>query len=107
MSVNSLVPNDEAEIAILWELVMIGGDADTAYIVNRSMKHFPILQSAEEHNRMTPAGHLWWPGRFRFDLTSLKRKGQAVNVRRGYWKITRAGLQRIGYTGHIARKTDR
>jgi restriction endonuclease Mrr len=97
MSISSLVPNDEAEKAILRELAMIGGDADTAYIVNRSMEHFPVLQRPEEKTRITPAGHLWWPGRFRFNLTYLKRKGLVVNERRGRWRITNEGRRRIGY----------
>jgi len=58
-NISSLVPRSDAEIAILKELEMVGGDADTGYIVNRAMEHFPILQTPEEKSREVPTGQLW------------------------------------------------
>lgn len=61
-SINSLVPREEAELALLRELCMCGGEGDTGYIVERSIARFPILQTASELNRETPTGRPWWAG---------------------------------------------
>lgn len=90
-NISLLVPRDEAEMAILKELTMIGGDADTGYIVSRAMERFPVLKIPKEKGRQTPSGHPWWPGRFRFDLTNLKKKGEVVGIRRGVLRITDKG----------------
>lgn len=96
-NITVLVPRSDAEIAILKELEMVGGDADTGYIVSRAMECFPVLQMPKEQDRKTPSRHPWWPGRFRFDLTNLKKKGEVVSIRRGVLRITDKGRERTGY----------
>ena len=87
-SINSLVPNKDAQLVLLWELYKRGGEGDTGYIVDRAMVHFPVLQAPTELNRETPSGRPWWPGRFRYDLASLGKNNEAQNIRRGSWRIT-------------------
>ena len=99
-SINRLVPNAEAELALLWELYKCGGDGDTGYIVERAMARFPVLQTPTQLDRETPSGTIWWRGRFRLDLSRLGRKDEAQNYRRGSWRIIQKGrerLKRVGY----------
>ena len=103
-SINSLVPREEAELALLRELCMCGGEGDTGYIVERSIARFPILQTASELNRETPTGRPWWAGRFRFYLSDLRRVGEVENIRRGTWRITAKGMERLKRAGHMVKK---
>ena len=61
-SINSLVPNRDAQLVLLWELYKCGGEGDTGYTVDRAMAHFPALQAPTELNRETPSSRPWWPG---------------------------------------------
>ena len=99
-SVNSLVPRDDAELALLFELFMCGGEGDTGYIVERAMARFPVLQTQKELNRETPSGRGWWSGRFRFNISNLVKRGEAINVKRGLWRITEKGMDRIKRSGY-------
>jgi len=94
-SINSLVPNEDAELALLSELHKCGGEGDTGYIIDQAIIHFPILQTSNERDRETPSGRPWWPGRFRFDLSNLGKKGEAVRIKRGTWRITQIGTDRL------------
>ncbi|MGA3094289.1 MAG: winged helix-turn-helix domain-containing protein [Dehalococcoidales bacterium] len=101
MGVTNLVPYAEAELALLEELVKCGGEGETGTIVEKAMKHFPILQGVEELNRITPSGSDWWSGRFRFDFSRLKRKGEAENIQHGLWRITERGIARLEKAGKV------
>ena len=95
-----MAPVEAAELALLRVMYNAGHEEalPTAYIVKKAIERFPNLQTPTEQSRETPSGHPWWPGRFRFLLTALKCKGEAVNVKRGFWGITDKGRERIGYT---------
>ena len=103
-SINSLVPREAAELALLRELYICGGEGDTGYIVERSIARFPILQTASELNRETPIGRPWWSGRFRFYLSDLRKVGEVENIRRGTWRITEKGMERLKRAGYVVRK---
>lgn len=94
MSISQLVPLKEAEIALLEELQSEGKAVMTGELVRRSIKHFPQLTPSELQRR-TPSGSLWWPGRFRFDLNRLKKKGEVRSPVKGCWEITNIGIQRL------------
>lgn len=94
MSISQLAPRDKVEIVQLREMQLEGKRIETGELFSRTVKYFPKLTSVELQRR-TPSETLFWPGRFRFDLNSLKRKGQAVNPVRGYWQITTSGTQRL------------
>jgi hypothetical protein len=94
MSHSQLVPREDAELALLEEMQKEGKPIKTGELVERALKHFPKMTPAELQIR-TPSGSLFWPGRFRFDLNSLKKNGQAFNRVKGYWEITSAGRQRL------------
>jgi len=98
--INSLVPNEDAELALLQELYKCGDEGETGYIVEQAMAHFPILQESSEFNRETPSGRLWWLGRFRFDLSRLGKEGYAYNVKRGYWRISPKGTAKLKMEGY-------
>jgi hypothetical protein len=95
ISINSLVPNEDAEIVLLEELYKASSKLDTATLISRAMSHFPQIQTPEDLNRETPSGRPWWQGRFRFDLSRLGSKGDAINIKRGWWRISDKGLRRI------------
>ena len=101
MGITNLVPYNEAEIAILEELTQSGGEGETGIIVDNAKKHFPVLQTPTEEDRMTPSGNGWWSGRFRFDLSRLKRKNEVINTRHGLWIITEKGISRLEKTGRV------
>lgn len=103
-SINSLVPNKDAQLALLWELYKCGGEGDTGYIVDRAMACFPVLQTPTQLDREVPIGRPWWPGRFRFDLSSLGKAGEARNIRRGSWRITQKGKERLIEAGYRVEK---
>lgn len=46
-SINSLVPNEDAELALLREIRICGGEGDTGYIIDRqwSVSQFSHRQS--------------------------------------------------------------
>lgn len=101
MSESSKVPNIQAEVALLLEMSMTGSEVNTGYIVSKAMAYFQYLQTAEAKNKKTPSGRPWWPGRFRFDLTNLKRLGEAENVVRGHWRITQKGRDKLKVVGNM------
>lgn len=105
MSISQLAPRDKAELALLKEMQKEGKPIKTGELVARAIKHFPKLTPAELQRR-TPSGTLFWPGRFRFDLNSLKRKGQATNPTKGHWEVTRPGIQRLGRAATPAARRD-
>jgi len=92
MNISGLVPLRGAELALLKELQNEGRSIKTGELVRRAMGHFPQLTRSELRRR-TPSGTLWWPGRFRYDLDRLKKRGEVRIPRRGYWEITEAGAQ--------------
>jgi restriction endonuclease Mrr len=94
MSISQLVPREDAELALHEEMWKEGKPIKTSELVARAIKHFPQPTPAELQRR-TPSGTLFWPGRFRFDLNNLKKKGQASSPMRGYWEITSSGIQRL------------
>jgi len=94
MSISQLVPLEEAEMMLLEELQSEGKAAKTGDLVKRAMKRFPKLTKLEL-GRRTPSGTLWWPGRFRFDLDRLKKKGEVSTPTKGYREITSLGVQRL------------
>jgi len=94
MSISQLVPRQEAEMALLKELQEDGKLSRTGESVEEAMKHFPQL-SPVELQRRTPSGTLFWPGRFRFDLDHLKKRGYATNPVKGFWEITDSGIERL------------
>lgn len=94
MSISQLVPLKEAETALLQESLSEGKVIKTGELVRRAMKHFPQLTPLELQRR-TPSGTLFWPGRFRYDLDRLKKKGEAINPVKSFWKITGLGIQRL------------
>lgn len=92
-----MVPKEAAELALLRVMYNAGPEKalPTGYIVKKAIEYFPNLQTPTEQSRETPSGKPWWEGRFRFLLTALKRKGEAVNVREGFWRITDKGIERV------------
>ncbi len=94
MSISQLAPRGDAELALLEEMQGEGKPIKTGELAARAMKRFPELTTTELKRR-TPSGTLFWPGRFRFDLNNLKKKGQAANPVRGHWEITGLGIQRL------------
>jgi len=92
MSTSQLVPRQEAKRALLEELRKESRLSKTGRCVEEAIKHFPQLTPAELQRR-TPSGTLFWPGRFRFDLDHLKKRGYASNPVKGYWEITDSGIQ--------------
>ena len=94
MSISQLVPLKEAETALLQESLSEGKVIKTGELVCRAFKHFPQLTPSELQRR-TPSGTLFWPGRFRYDLDRLKKKGEAINPVKGFWEITSLGIQRL------------
>lgn len=95
MSISQLVPIKEAETALLDELQNEGGSVKTRVLVRRSIKRFPTELTPSELQRKTPSGTLWWPGRFRYDLNRLKKKGETYRPAKGYWEITELGSRRL------------
>lgn len=94
MSISKLVPLGEAEMALLEEAQSEGKAIKTGELIKRAIKHFPQLTHSELQRR-TPSGTPWWPGRFRFDLNRLKKKGEIRSPSKGYWEITSLGIQRL------------
>jgi len=94
MSISQLVPLKEAEIALLEELQREGKAIETGELVRRAIKHFPQLTPSKLQKR-TPSGSLWWPGRFRFDLDRLRKKGEVRSPAKGCWEVTNVGIQRL------------
>lgn len=94
MSISQLVPLKEAEIALLEELQRERKAIKTGELMRRVVKHFLQLTPSELQRR-TPSGSLWWPGRFRFDLDRLKKKGEVRSPVKGCWEITNVGIQRL------------
>lgn len=94
MSISQLVPSKDAELALLEESQSEGRAIKTGELVKRSIKHFPQLTPSELQRR-TPSGSPWWPGRFRFDLNRLKKRGEMRSPTKGYWEITSPGIQRL------------
>jgi restriction endonuclease Mrr len=94
MSISQLVPRQEAEMALIEELRKESRVSKTGKCVGEAINHFPQLTPAELQRR-TPSGTLFWPGRFRFDLDHLKKRGYATNPVKGYWEITDTGIQRL------------
>ncbi len=94
MSISHLVPRQEAEMALLDELRKEGKFSKTGKSVGEAIKHFPQLTPAELERR-TPSGTIFWPGRFRFDLDHLKKRGYATNPVKGFWEITNFGAERL------------
>lgn len=99
-----MVPKEAAELVLLRVMHNAGSEKalPTGYIVKQAIEYFPNIQTPTEQSREPPSGHPWWEGYFRFQLTDLKRKGEAVNVRRGFWRITDKGGERVvrGYGGY-------
>ena len=95
MSISRLVPLREAESALLEEMRDEGRSVRTGELVERSIKHFSVKLTPSELQRRTPSGTFWWPGRFRYDLDRLKKKGEAIRPAKGYWKITELGCRRL------------
>ena len=94
MSISQLVPRQEAEMALLEELRKEGRLSRTGKSVGEVIKRFPQLTPAELQRR-TPSGTIFWPGRFRFDLDHLKKRGYATNPVTGFWEITDRGIERL------------
>jgi len=94
MSISQLVPRQEAEMALLEELRKEGRLSRTGKSVGETIKRFPQLTPAELQ-RQTPSGTIFWPGRFRFDLDHLKKRGYATNPVKGFWEITDRGIERL------------
>jgi hypothetical protein len=94
MSISRLVPRQEAEMALLEELRKEGKLSETGKSVGEAIKHFPQLTPAELQRR-TPSGTIFWPGRFRFDLDHLKKRGYATNPVKSFWGITDLGTERL------------
>ncbi len=103
MSISQLVPLKEAEMVLLEELQSESKAAKTGDLVKRAMKRFPQLTKLEL-GRRTPSGTLWWPGRFRFDLDRLKKKGEVGIPTKGYREITALGVQRLNGSNLSATK---
>jgi len=95
MDESGKVPKSLAQLALLLELNLNGGEGDTGDIVASAMTRFPYLESPEAVGMETPAGIPWWPGRFRFDLNDLKTSADAENVSHGHWRITHKGQIRL------------
>ena len=99
--INSKVPNNDGGLALLEEIYKAGGELDTSTLIYRAMAHFPQIQTDDELNRETPSGREWWKGRFRFDLSTLGKNGEAVNIKRGRWRITPKGVARLKKSGYL------
>ena len=95
MSISQLVPIKEAETTLLDELHNEGGPVKTGILVKRSIKRFPAKLTPSELRRKTPSGTPWWPGRFRYDLNRLKKKGETYSPIKGHWEITGLGCLRL------------
>ena len=100
MSISAKVPRSEAEVVLLEELGEAGGSLDTKTLVARSIGHFPTLTQRELERRVN-GREPWWPGRFGFDLNSLKHKGEARNPEKGQWAISEQGRQRVS-SGYLS-----
>jgi restriction endonuclease Mrr len=94
VSISRLIPRQEAEMALLEELRKEGKLSGTGKSVGEAIKHFPQLTPAELQRR-TPSGTIFWPGRFRFDLDHLKKRGYATNPVKGFWEITDLGTEQL------------
>jgi len=94
MSISQLVPRQEAEMALLEELRKEGRLSRTGKSVGEAIERFPQLTPAELQ-RQTPSGTIFWPGRFRFDLDHLKKRGYATNPVKGFWEITDRVIERL------------
>ncbi len=103
MSISKLVPLEEAEMALLEESQREGKAIKTGELVKRAIKHFPQL-TLSELQRRTPSGFSWWPGRFRFDLDRLKKRGEMSSATKAYWEITNLGIQRLAGPGQPSAK---
>ena len=94
MSISQLAPRDEAELALLEEMQKEGKPVKTGELVGRAIRHFSGLTLAELQRR-TPSGTVFWPGRFRFDLDHLKKRGHAANPVKGFWEMTDWRVERL------------
>lgn len=95
MAISGLVPWREAERVLLEELQKEGRPVKTGELTRRAIERFPTLTPAELKRR-TPTGTKWWDGYFRLVLDLLKKKGEAKSATKGYWEITKLGIQRVG-----------
>lgn len=92
--ISAKAPRAQAKIVLLGEMEKAGGGLDTRTLVTNAMARFPELTSTELRRKVN-GREPWWPGRFRFDLNSLKRKGEARNPKKGWWEISPKGRQRL------------
>ena len=94
------MPNEDAELALLWELYRCCGKLKTSELVKCAKRHFPVILTPVELSRKTPNDRPWWDGRFRFNLSILGKKDEARNVNRGSWCITQKGIERLRGAGY-------
>jgi len=88
VSISGLVPGGNREAALLEEIEKESGRAETGVLVDRAIGRFLDKLTPLELARTTPSGTLWWPGRFRFDLDALKKKGKVRRPEKGCWELT-------------------
>ncbi len=90
----ALISRKEAEKVLLEELRKEGRPIKTGELIRRVIQRFPVI-TPSALKRRTPTGTKFWPGSFRFVLDLLKKKGEAVSPAKGYWEITKLGIQRL------------
>ena len=95
MSISQLIPKKEREEALLEEIFNHLGPAPTGRVVGQVINRFRDRLTPLELRRLTPCGSLWWPGCFRLDLNSLKKRGEAWRPEYGYWEITNVGVRKF------------
>jgi len=82
------------EVAILRELIAVGGRANSQELYPRIAKHFTQIMDTELKQRFG-IGENKWQNEVRWAALSLKQKGELSSVKRGLWEITEKGRERF------------
>jgi len=101
------LPFIDYEIPLLQALIKLGGSArasDVYPIVEEIMKQ-ELLEHPEEYGRYK-RGQIIWINKLQWAREYLKRKGQLDASKRGIWKITQSGRERVRVFQETGRDQD-